>query len=136
MPAFRPACLPAGLPTGWQEDLPCLLKFVRHRQSYRTNPIRHRHACSQKLSFKFRIVFSGSGMPAFQMSHPCLRNIVRRRHAGMPDVGVMPSVSRPAPACRTWQSCPLYLVRRRHAGMPDDVVIPLVSHPAPACRHA
>ena len=62
--------------------------------------------------------------------------LVRRRHAGMPDVGVMPSVSRPAPACRTWEACPLYLVRRRHASMPDVGVMPSVSRQAPACRHA
>ena len=97
-----------------------------------------------------------AGMPAYRTWESCPVYLVQRRYAGMPDVGVMPFVSRPVPACRlagrgshalcissgtgmpacrTWESCPLYLVRRRHAGMPDMGVMPSVFRPAPACRH-
>ena len=79
--------------------------------------------------FNIEYLFSFAVMPDARQSY--LFNLVRRRHTGMPDLGVMPPVSRPAPACqhagrgshalfisssagmpacRTWESCPLYLV--------------------------
>ena len=57
--------------------------------------------------------------------------LIRRRHAGMPDVVVMPSVSRPAPACR-------HAGRGSHAFIISSGVgfMLSVSRPAPICRHA
>ena len=71
-------------------------------------------------------ISSSAGMPACRTWESCPLYLVRRRHAGMPEVGVVPSVSRPAPACRhpgceSWllKLFLLNLVRCRHAGMPD-----------------
>ena len=90
-------------------------------------------------------------------NHGLLLNLLRRWHAGMPDVTAMASKSPLAPACRyagrhshgfwissgarmpacrTPQPCLLNLVRRRHAGMPDVTAMASESRPAPACRHA
>ena len=55
-------------------------------------------ACRRRT--RYRGHNSGAGMTAGRMWELCSLYLVRRRLAGMPDIGVMPSVSRPAPACR------------------------------------
>ena len=75
-------------------------------------------------------ISSGAGMSACRTWESCPLYLVRRRHAGMPEVGVMLSVSRPAPACR-------HAGRGSHAFIISSGVgfMLSVSRPAPICRH-
>ena len=85
LPASRPACLPSGLHTVWLVDLLYFLKFVRCRHAGQ-----HSHTLC---------ISSGTGMQACRSWDLFPLYLVPRRHAGMPDVGAMPSVYCPVPAC-------------------------------------
>ena len=51
-------------------------------------------ACRPAYRLAGRSALPSSGTISHRM------NPIQRRHAGMPDMGIIPSVSRPAPACR------------------------------------